>query len=210
MARIINGLISGKLGNMIYYIKNGKQMARVRRKVTREPTAEQLQNREELKVTVNFIKHLVEFVAVGFPVSKRGYLNGLTGYNLAVSYNKRNALTGDIPEVEIDYAKVLVANGNLIKAIGPEVAMESNGLRFTWLCPEGMDWFYYGDQVMMMAYFPEQQQAEYIVAGARRGVCTDFLELSGVQLGQRMEVYISFVSEDRKSAAASVYLGRLN
>jgi len=159
---------------------------------------------------MDFMKHLTEFVAYAFPVSPDDYAKGRSGFNLAVGANVRSALLyeGEVPV--IDYARVLVANGNLKEALGAEVVLEDEGLRFNWLCPTGMDWSYYSDQVMMVVYFPDQQQAEYVIAGAQRTVCSDLLQLSAAQMSQRMEIYISFISDDRKAAATSTYLGRLH
>jgi hypothetical protein len=213
MARMFNGmagLIQGKIGNMVYYVKNGKQMVREAGKMTKPPTLPQLQNRMGLAVTVAFLRPLTEFINVGFIVSAKDYHKGKTPYNLAVAYNKPNAVMGAYPDVVMDFAKVLVTNGNVDMAMLPAMALTDEGIRFDWLCPEDTIWPRQTDEVMMLAYFPDLAKAVYITAGAKRRACTDLLALPEELLAEYMEVYISFVANDRKSAARSTYLGRVN
>ena len=124
MARMSNGMagfIQGKIGNLVYYVKNGKQMVRETGKVTKPPTLPQLQNRMELAVVVAFLRPLTELINVGFIVGSKDYHKGKTSYNLAVACNKPNAVKGVYPDVVMDFTKVLVANGNIDMAMLPAV-----------------------------------------------------------------------------------------
>lgn len=204
------GFIYGKLGNLVYYVKDGKQLVREKGKITKLPSVAQLQNRMELAVAVAFVKPLVEFIKVGYTVWEQDLDKGKTPYNLAVSYNKINAVTGVNPDVTIDYTKALVAKGRLKQAVLPGIELKENGLQFSWESPEYYDWSYYQDEVMMLAYFPELKQGVYELAGAKRMECKDFLPLPAELTTKHMEVYISFVSNNRKRTANSTYLGRFN
>ncbi|HMI01775.1 MAG TPA: DUF6266 family protein [Pedobacter sp.] len=213
MARMFNGmagLIQGKIGNLVYYVKNGKQMVRKAGKMTKPPTLPQLQNRMELAVAVAFLRPLTEFINVGFIVGQKDYNNGKTSYNLAVAYNKPNAVMGLYPDVVMDFTKVLVANGNMDMAMLPSMVLTAEGIRFDWLCPDDTVWPRLTDEVMMLAYFPDLAKAVYVTSGAKRSACTDLLALPEELLAEYMEVYISFVANDRKAAARSIYLGRFN
>lgn len=213
MARMYNGMagfIQGKIGNLVYYVKNGKQIVREAGKVTKPPTLPQLQNRMELAVVVAFLRPLTEFINVGFIVGSKDYHKLKTPYNLAVAYNKPNAVVGAYPDVVMDFTKVLVANGNIDMAMLPSMELTAEGIRFEWLCPEDTIWPRQTDEVMMLAYFPDLARAVYITAGAKRSACTDLLVLPEELLAEHMEVYISFVANDRKSTARSTYLGRIN
>jgi hypothetical protein len=204
------GFLNGKVGNMVYYVKDGKQIVRGKGKTTTPPSAAQLQNRAEMAAAVAFVKPVVEFVNVGFTVSKQDFETGKGPFNLAVGYNKINAVTGINPDVTIDYAKALVAKGQLKMAIDSDVELKTNGLQFTWGMASNGDWLYDQDEVMMLAYFPELKQGIYELAGAKRRDCTDFLFLPAELITEHMEVYISFVSSNRKKTANSTYLGRFN
>jgi hypothetical protein len=178
--------------------------------MTKPPTLPQLQNRMELAVVVAFLRPLTELINVGFVVGSKDYHKGKTSYNLAVACNKPNALVGAYPDVVMDFTKVLVANGNIDMAILPAVELTAEGIQFEWLCPEDTIWPRQTDEVMMLAYFPDLAKAVYVTAGAKRSACTDILALPEELLAEYMEVYISFVANDRKSAARSTYLGFLN
>jgi hypothetical protein len=204
------GFIYGRLGNLVYFVKDGKQLVREKGKITKPPTVAQLQNRKELAVAVDFVRQLTEFINVGFSMRKQDLTKGKKPYNSAVGYNKINAVVGVNPEVAMDYEKVLVAKGSLEQAKEPLVELKENGLQFTWVCLDGGNWSFYQDEVMMLAYFPELKKGIYELAGAKRRDCTDFLPLPAELITEHMEVYISFVSSNRKKTANSTYLGRFN
>ena len=97
-----------------------------------------------------------------------------------------------------------------------EVEITAQGLKFTWNGQEWMGWPSSHDQVMLLAYFPEIYQengdnpAYYVLSGARRIMGQDMLHLPSALLGERMEVYVATLSDDRKRNSNSQYLGRLN
>jgi hypothetical protein len=211
MGKMTNGFlgpISGKLGNLVYYNVNGKQVVRKLGKITKPPTPAQLQNRKEMKTIMQFLSPLTEFLNTGFiPSYKEGHK---AAFSLAVAYNKKNALTGTNPDIGIAYEKVRLSEGNLDEAIAPTVELLAEGLKFSWLCPASLDWPANTDRVMLMAYFPNQQTAEYLTSAAQRQQLTETLKLPENLFAEYMEVYISFVAENRKSAANSTYLGSFN
>ena len=61
------------------------------------------------------------------------------------------------------------------------------GLKFTW--NKSTAWHKHTEQVMMMAYFPELQEAIYITSGARRSKGEDILEIKPSRIDAKMETY---------------------
>lgn len=211
MGTLKNGLAGhyeGKIGNLVFYLLKGKQVVRTRGKHKRPASIPQLQNRSELSVVMQFLKPIREFVNAGFAILALG--SSKTPYNLAVSYNKINAVAGIYPNVIMDFSKILVSRGGLLQAINPAVELNFEGLTFSWEYPPDLEWPRATDQVMLLAYFPEQQRAEYKLYGARRSALTDALPLPADLLDKRMEVYISFIAENRREVADSAYLNRQN
>jgi hypothetical protein len=211
MAILKNGIAghySGKMGNLVFYTLNGKQVSRTIGKITKAPTERQLKNRMEMKVVNQFLKFITEFINVGFQLKAKGTVK--TPYNLAVSYNKVNAVKGLYPDMEMDYERVQLTAGNLPGAMEPAVLPTAAGLAFTWLCPDNMNWAAPADQVMLLVYFPRLAEAVYVLYGTKRAECQTVLHLRPELLGEYMEVYISFISNDRKRIAGSTYLGSIN
>ncbi|SMC54131.1 DUF6266 family protein [Pedobacter nyackensis] len=202
------GNISGKVGNIVFYTLNGKQVARTIGKITANPTVPQLQCRQGMAVINIFIKHVAAFINVGFQLLAKGTTR--TPNNMAVAYNKRNALQGTYPNVVIAYDKVLVTQGSMWGAIEPSVEMTLQGLDFSWSCPASVTWPRVNDQVMVLVYFPVIKKVVYILSGDWRSNCATSLALQSNLLNEYMEVYISFIAENRKNIANSTYLGSFN
>ena len=210
MGKLDNGILgnyTGKIGKLSFYTLNGKQVVRTIGKMSKPPTDKQLQNYAEMAAVNQLLKPVIEFINAGFAVQAKGTTK--SPYNLALGYNKIHALQGADP-VTINYEKVLLTQGNMEEAINPAVTLVPEGLSFTWDCPVDLPWPRPTDQVMLLAYFPELQKAVYVLAGASRIKGTNTLHLQPELLTEYMEVYISFVAENRKSAANSTYLGSFN
>ncbi|TKC07085.1 hypothetical protein FA047_07445 [Pedobacter frigoris] len=86
-------------------------------------------------------------------------------------------------------------------------------LWFSWeLTQEDLEWPRCDDQVMLMAYFPDEMfeyPAYYKVAGAKRKAGQDVLEIPVAMAGKSMEVYIAVIAEDRSDVSRTQYLGRI-
>lgn len=204
----ITGNYSGKIGNLVFYTLNGKNVVRTIGKVTTAPSLLQMQNRMEMRVVNGFINPIKEFINIGFALlAKRTVQNA---HNLAVSCNKRFAMEGDYPDVTINYPNVLVTQGDMLPALSPQVTLTLNGLNFTWECPPKLNWPRQNDQVMLLAYFPLLEKAVYLLSGADRSIQSQTLFLSQNLSANYMEVYISFIAENRKSVATSTYLKSFN
>lgn len=211
MATYRNGFLGnykGKLGNLIFYEVKGRQVVRSVGKSKVPPTAAQLQNRNEMEAVVSFLRPLKELISIGFHLKAKG--TSCTPYNMAVSYNKLHAVKGAYPNASIDYERVLVTEGKMEAAIEPVVEPAREGLSFSWVCPADLAWQRPNDQVILLAYFPKLERAEYLLYGPSRLSGEAQLALPPDLLNAHMVVYISFISQDRKQIANSTYLGSFN
>ncbi|TKC08997.1 DUF6266 family protein [Pedobacter frigoris] len=208
------GGISGRVGNRIYYMYKGKQVVRmVGGSVPKTP--KQLANLQAMKLVVDFLKPIMSFIQAGFSVE--AHQKNKVPYHLAVGVNKKQALKGDYPEMEIDYENAVLSIGKLEGLTSVSVSLVGNleegfSLRFDWeVSAEEREWPRCDDQVMLMAYFPEELEdnpACFTIAGAERNTGQDVLELPFYIAGKPIEVYVSVISEDRTEVADSRYLGR--
>lgn len=121
---------------------------------------------------------------------------------------------GEYPDIVMDYSKALVSMGPLEPAIGAIVSLVSgspdpvtNGVEFTWQVAEDMDLGIRNDRALLLVYFPDEDAAEFVLSGAQRRDGRSFVELGADQLSKRMECYIAFMADDRKSVSDSVWVG---
>jgi len=200
-----NGETSGKLGNTVTYQLLNKTVTRTIGVNNNPPTKAQLANRQGITIGNAFMKPIKAFIKISFKTVAAK--NGMYPHNRAMSNLKLKAIQGTYPDLSINYANLLVSEGNLPEAENPAVVKTDTGLRFTWdkvkTFPRNID------QVMLMAYFSELNKATYITAGAKRSSGEDFLEIKPSMINEKMEVYIAFISEERNFVSNSTYLGQI-
>ena len=204
----INGKGRGRVGNLVYYIRNGKQIVRKIGVSTKPPSDAQKENRLRMKISNAFCMLTRPFIDYGFAAQVVG--RDLSTFNVAVSYNKMNAIQGEYPNLSLDYSRVLLAEGSLLQADDVQVKIVETGLEFSWHVAPNLQWPENTDQVMLLAIFPNKEKISYQPFGASRSTGTAVLEISGPMLGEYIESYIAFISADRKTVSSSVYVGSLN
>lgn len=205
MGKLTNGIfggVNGKVGNIIGYNLNGQQVIRTIG-VNNKPLSEkQLNNRLQMKVIMQFFHQMDTLIQTGFsPKAKNTTKNY---HNLAIAYNKPNALTGFYPNVAIDFSKIVISVGDLPQPENTQVRLIGQTLEFTW---EGIR---NTDQVMLLAYAPHTKQMVFESSGAKRAQKKENLSLKPGMENELLELYISFVSNDRTQVANSLYLGNIN
>lgn len=203
----INGPHTGKAGAVISYMLRGQNVTRVIGKNYKPFTEEQNNNLLQMVVVNELYAAVSSFVSVGFGPASEG--TPCYPQNLFIKYNKPDALTGYIPDVTINFAKLLLSYGNLPKPENAKVEMEKEGLKFSWDAKNEASWPRNRDQVMMMAYFPEEKKAVSETSGAKKIKGFDILPLQEYQRGRVMELYIAFNADDRSDVSNSLYLGRI-
>jgi hypothetical protein len=211
MATLKNGILGpmqGPVATVTGYIRLGVPVLR------KKPEPNPLKVRSEKQIAANnrfgfamkFVKPATPFLNVGFSVC-RG--QGQTAHNIAVS-KVLNAIAGENPNFHFKYENIIVSDGTLQKALNPRVEMATpRTLRFSWEEPEKQTYQRSQDQVMLLAYLPDEETAFYTTSGARRTTGQEVLEVCSGQPGQVFETYIAFISDDRKKISRSTYTGQV-
>ncbi|TKC09161.1 DUF6266 family protein [Pedobacter frigoris] len=224
MARLkdgIFGMIVGKLGNLISYDRLGENVVRMK---TRKPKRKKPRTPAQQAVNIRFslVKSFVsagkDFISVGFAADVKGTTR--IPENGAVSYNLKHAVIGEFPDFQLDFENVLVSKGKLPTPEYAAVTREGNLLKFTWSTTDHDSYPRNRDQAMMFAYFPgtnDSVNTEFITNGALRSKGQDELDigyhLEGATYKTKktsVEVYLAFISDDRKDVSNSLYLGNIN
>nr|WP_294877238.1 DUF6266 family protein [uncultured Pedobacter sp.] len=199
---------TGKVGNLVSYYILEKNVVRMVGIITKPPSIKQLICRQEMAVVIKFLYPFTEFIRAGFMLKAKAAVK--YPHNLAVRYNKMNALKGLYPNIEMDYPKAMVSQGSLLAAVGPTVEMVAEGLRFGWTVLPEMVLCEKRQRVMILVYLPDLEIGLYSINGARRSEGTELFALPAKLRGARMETYISFIATPGCDVANSVYVGRIN
>ena len=204
----ILGPVTGSIGNLTFYELNGQAVLRRKSTYSSKPTEARLRARSAMRVLMNLFTRIKPFLRVGFINHSRGTKRSY--YNAAMSYNLRHGLKLELGGYKINFESLKLSTGNAEAVDRAIVERVAEGLAFNWQMKAGLDWESQNDQVMMMAYFPTENEAIFELHGARRSTRKDVLIIPPSLRSKAMEVYISFVSSDRLRVAESFYLGRLN
>ena len=201
------GAFTGRLGNIVSYILNGQVIVRTIGINNKPPTPKQKTNRMKMKVVNELVQNTYLAMHAGFTAASAGTVYNYA--NLAIKHNNPNALKGVYPNIEVDYPKVLFSHGNLLQPIDPKVEVVAEGLKFSWDPSTQLNDESALDQVSMIAYCPEKKEMFFIKSGQRRHQGSDILPVDKKYLDLTLEVYMSFVADDRLDVSTTTYLGRL-
>ena len=137
------------------------------------------------------------------------FASKVTGYNSAVSYGLKNAVSGTYPAFDIDYPQVLVARGDLPNASAPFATATGGGMvDFKWANNAGVGTAKATDKAILVVYCPFIKQTIYTTGPAVRSSLSAQLDVTPF-VGQAVETYIAFVSGNDKNVATSIYTGHL-
>jgi len=200
----IRGGLSGQVGNVIGGTWKGIDYLRIKPSSVANPRTEgQVDQRSKFSTVLRFLQPMTDFLRVGFKL----YANKMTQFNAAMSYNLNNAITGSYPNFMIDYANALVSRGNLVGAFNAAVASSGGLVEFTWDDNSGSGNAQPTDKALLVVYNPEKDESIYDEAGVERTATAQSLGMPASYVGDDVEAFIGFISEDGKSVANSVYIG---
>jgi hypothetical protein len=210
MARLENGAnggFRGKAGSIIgfkwgdnYYIKG------LPKKSKKKPTASQVACRSKFGYTSSFLKTFTEIVKITF----KHYPGGKTAQSSAHSYLMNKAVKGEFPDFTIDYSAVLLSYGDLPAEDSIELIQEGNGiLSFSWKNSWNGKKARHSDSFMVIVYEPRERILQGGTSIGSRGQGKADLKLPEYLLGKLVQVYIAFISDDRKLCSNSKYLGEI-
>lgn len=211
----IFGPLIGKISNTVGYVRKGQALIRIKTKKTKKKlvrTDAQKAVNVRFKMAKEFVSGANEFLNVGYELDVSG--TTMIPENGATSYLLQNAFIGEYPDLKLDYSKVLVSRGKLPPPLHPTVKLEGDILRFTWEVDPDLGYQFKTDQVMLLAYMPANKNANCLLSGARRNQGAEVLEVDiirkssgNVKKDEFIEVYVAFISDDRKRISDSVYVG---
>ena len=206
MPRGITGPVHGKIGSIVAC--EGKKRAYVRavnKPKKDKPSEAQLAQRARLAVVSSFLTPLRDFLTQSFA---NDFLLKAP-FDMALSYNMKNAVCGEYPNFYIDYSRVWLSYGHLPAVIAPAVKSAGQGrLLFSWTDNSGQGKARPGDKTILVAYDTAKGLGYWKFGGAERSRCADELEITYVP-GKKVVVWLGFVSKDGKDISPGVYVGEV-
>lgn len=207
MGRISKGILggfSGTVGTVVGGSWKGIDYMRSQSaRRTGSFTQAQLEQQAKFALMIRFLRSMMGLLMISF----RNYAVKMTGYNNAVSYNLKNAITGTYPNYSIDYGQVLISRGDLPNVLAPIVtAAASSGVKFDWTNNAGVGKAKPEDKVILVIYSPTQNAAIYTTGSNERSSGTETINAASFS-GEEVQTYIGVISQDGKDFANSIYTG---
>lgn len=209
MARIEAGIlsqVSGTIGNVVGSSRNGKNYLRLKAaKVSNPQTEGQMAQRAKFGMVMQFMKPLTDVTKIGF----QNNLSGKAPYNYACSVAMQQAVTGAYPNQEIDYASVLISEGDLCQMLNLKAEIVSGVMKFTWT-HEGSARFggwAETDKALLVVYNQTKKQVGYAFGESTRVDCSGEIVLPSYFVGDTLLVYVAFVAADGSAVSTSQFAG---
>lgn len=201
----ILGSFSGKVGNVVGGKWKGISYMRAKATSVRNPRTDgQVNQRTKFALVLAILKPITGFLRVGY----KKYAIKQTAFNAAMSYILNNAVTGSSSaDYSVDLAKVLVSRGNLTGALNG-VATSANGVvTLNWADNSGSGNATATDKALIVVLNPTRAESVFDTGGNQRVAGTEDITVPADWVGESVEVFLGFITEDGKDVANSSYLG---
>jgi hypothetical protein len=208
MARLKDGALggfSGKVGSVIGYRYRNKDYIRsMPAQSKKAPTLKQLASRGRFKFFNEWRNPLSGF----FNVTFKNQSDTHSAQNAAHRLNKE-IITGTYPDFAIDYAKVIISKGALPQVLDLQMQHEKDMLHFTWQ-PNLVGTALGTDLMAILVCHSNDMnffQASLNAAERDNNQCA--FKVDYTTPGEKIEIYATFISNDRERASDSQYMGSI-
>lgn len=203
MATMKNGLLYGRVGNQLYYVRNGIQHVRaLAKKQNRQRSSKQLQQVERMRQVNSFLSPLKQIIRYTC-MSGKGLMSGM---NRAMQQIFREALaTQEDGKIIIDPALVKVSMGSLANVPVSKVEVASGIVRIEWLVNIFMTYY----PVYLLAYNLEQQAVQLSTGGDLSGQGLLEMELNEELMLGQIHLYVYTADRQRTAFSDSRYVGSI-
>jgi hypothetical protein len=201
----ILGAFSGKVGPVVGASWRGKDVLRsLPRKGTRVASETQLLQRLKFSTATEFLNSIQ-------PIVSRYYGSDNTDKtrrNQAMSHLMKEAMQYTAPDYGFIYNKIQISKGDLLGIQTPTVvAGATTSLEFTWTDNSGQGEANATDKLVIAVYEPTTKTTVYSLNAAQRSIGFVNFILPAYISALTAEIWVTFVSDDDRLYATSVYLG---
>jgi len=200
----ILGGFSGKVGTVVGSSWKGISYMRSLPIKVRNPRTElQLEQRSKFALTLNYLQPLTDLLRTGWKL----YAHRQSPFNSATSYTLAKAIKGSYPNYTIEASKVLISRGKLAPASHGTAIATGGAIQFAWDDNSEMSNAKSTDKALLAVVNSVRSDAVFVIAGSARSETTQSVNLPADWLGEDVEAYLGFISQDGREVANSVYLG---
>jgi hypothetical protein len=209
MGTLLNGItgpFKGRVGPVVGYMWKNKAVIRSLPGRNKRPLSPlQIQQHAKFSLMNYFLNSLKELLNITY-----GHLvENMTGFNKAFSYNVKNAITGNHPDLKIDYTRVLLGRGDLTNVSMPIVNVSSVGtLEFSWTDNSETGSAKATDRVFVAVYGEEQNNWIYGLNLATRNAGNCVIDITRMK-GKEVQTYIGFINEQGTDVTDTLYAGSI-
>ncbi|SDG34920.1 hypothetical protein SAMN05421827_105240 [Pedobacter terrae] len=199
-----NGAFSGKVGSVIGSNWRSVDYLRGLPKKSSKPSTEpQLAQRAKFALAAQYLSPIKDVLNTGF---KDKQLNKITGYNAAVKIFLNQAVTGNYPDFQIDFSKVVISKGSLSAMHGLNASLQGADLLLNWQSILNR-YNAFADDVLTVVIFNATKNMYLVYEEAQRAALTYTAVIGANFSGDVLHVWGFAVNRDATGVANSQYLG---
>jgi len=153
-----DGNMHGRIGNTVYYVKNGKQYGRIYQgKVDQPNTKMQQAQKEKVALCGKFTSEIKSIINIGYQASTFSHSSlEANSYHIQNAIKEVEVFEGEVRKTiqEIDYTKTKVSRGLIDKPELLAIELLEHGIRLTWSKKLGSINTRFFDTLVALLYTP--------------------------------------------------------
>jgi len=202
----ILGGFSGKVGTVVGASwKRTMYMRSLPKNINNPQTLGQRTQRAKFALVINLLRPLTAVLRVGW----KRYATHQSAFNAATAHTLANAIVGTFPNLQIDYAKVMISKGSLTALETPAISSSGGNLTVSWDNNSGIGNAQATDKLLLAFINPAKNETIVRFNETERSEESFDLNLSR-WVGDRIHVYIGFASEDGKEVSDSICFANIH
>lgn len=202
----VNGNWSGKVGNNVGAVSNGRTVIRIYQPIVANPqTAAQMLQRSRLSITSSFLRSLAGVIKLGWKaISKYG-----TAWADCIKQNMEEAVSLVGGVYTLDQSKIVMSRGGVDLPYNLTASNDANDLTFSWTDNSGVGTALATDEFVYLIKNKAKNQWVAAKSAAVRSTRTFTFACPSAWTGDDIYVYGFFVRADESDASVTQYLGQI-
>jgi len=197
------GQVSGTVGDVVVSEWNNIPVVRSRAAKSSKPaTAGQQVQRAKMAAAVKFAMAIKKVLSLGF----KSFAVEMSGYNAGVSDILKYAITGDYPNLSINFSKARVSWGRLHTEANAAAKADAGQVVFTWTHENDAE-IAATDKAILVVYCEALNKSLFTINGPDRTTGTAYIAVGRFK-GYDVHTWLAFVSVNGEEVSPSTYTGK--